>query len=126
LRVDPNAVEVSREPVVVGRMTTRREPGWLYFLDGDGDVARKRTTLGGEPTGDAEKIDRLAIRRDERALYSVMQDGSVRMYARLTSWADAPNAATRENVERAHEVIAGATRWLRFWGPRGFSFDARM
>ena len=57
------------------RIGVEREPGFVYFVDPDGDVAR--AALGATRLGVACKVARLGMKRDPAYLYFIDDDGDV-------------------------------------------------
>ena len=57
------------------RIGVEREPGFVYFVDPDGDVAR--AALGATRLGVARKLVRLGLRRDPAYLYFIDGAGHV-------------------------------------------------
>ena len=60
----------------LARTQIEREPGYLYFLDGAGDVARVRMRRGAR-SGRPQKVERLGVERDPAYLYFIDADGDV-------------------------------------------------
>ena len=63
---------------VVEKTGIKREKGWLYFLDKQGDVSRARMARGGgrAPKG-RQKVARCKIEREEGFLYFIDKKGNV-------------------------------------------------
>ena len=57
------------------RIGLAREPGFVYFLDSDGDVAR--AALGATRIGVPRKLVRLGLAREPAYLYFIDGDGDV-------------------------------------------------
>jgi hypothetical protein len=57
------------------RVGVAREPGFVYFVDSDGDVAR--AALGATRLGVPRKVVRLGVARDPAYLYFIDSDGDV-------------------------------------------------
>ena len=57
------------------RLGLPREPGFVYFVDPDGDVAR--AALGATRLGVPRKVARLGVARDPAYLYFIDADGDV-------------------------------------------------
>ena len=62
----------------VAKAGVRREKGWLYYLDKQGDVSRAKMARGGNrPRSKPEKIAKTGVRRDEGYLYFIDKQGDV-------------------------------------------------
>jgi hypothetical protein len=59
----------------VARTRIDREPGYVYFVDQDGDVAQ--LAIRGSRVGCARKIARTSLEREPGYLYLVDRDGDV-------------------------------------------------
>lgn len=57
----------------------RKEKGYLYFVDKDGDVSRAPMSRGGRKKGKArtEKVARVGVRKEKGYLYFVDKNGDV-------------------------------------------------
>lgn len=63
----------------VARAGVRRESGYLYFLDGDGDIARAPMVRGHSKgqKGQSEKVVRTSVRKESGYMYFIDKDGDV-------------------------------------------------
>jgi hypothetical protein len=68
-------VPAERVPRKLARTRIELEPGFVYLLDGDGDVARLRA--GARPGARPRKLLRLGLERCEGYLYFIDGDGDV-------------------------------------------------
>ena len=64
-------------PEKVAKTGVRRDPGLIYFIDGDGDVAAVRSGREGQDAGPPEKVVRLGITKEAGYLYYLDQAGDV-------------------------------------------------
>lgn len=55
----------------------KREKGYLYYLDKQGDVSRAKMARGGKKGGKPEKVKKLGIQRKEGYLYFIDKQGDV-------------------------------------------------
>ena len=55
----------------------KREKGYLYYLDKQGDVSRARMARGGSKGGRPEKIKKLGVKRKAGYLYFIDKQGDV-------------------------------------------------
>jgi hypothetical protein len=66
---------------LVKKLGIKRESGWVYFVDADGDVSRGRVgaIVGFNPTRYAKpvKVMIVGIAREEGFLYRVSEDGDI-------------------------------------------------
>lgn len=65
----------------VAKAGVKREKGWLYFLDKNGNVARAKMVKGGGKHGKQrqEVIARTGVKRQEGYLYFIDKQGDVAM-----------------------------------------------
>ena len=63
----------------VNRAGVKRESGYLYFLDGDGDISRAPMVRGrGKGVkGKPEKVTRTAVQKESGFMYFIDKDGDV-------------------------------------------------
>jgi hypothetical protein len=55
----------------------KKEKGYLYYLDKNGDVARSKMARGGQKGGGATVIQKVGVKREEGYLYFIDKDGDV-------------------------------------------------
>ncbi len=57
----------------------RREKGWLYYLDKQGDVSRAKMARGGgkHRPSKPEKVQKAGVKREEGYLYFIDKSGDV-------------------------------------------------
>jgi len=57
----------------------KKQPGYLYFVDKDGDVSRAPMSRGGRKKGKAktEKVARVGVKKESGYLYFVNKNGGV-------------------------------------------------
>lgn len=58
---------------VVKKTSIKKMPGYLYFVDSEGDVSR--TKQGG--SGRKEKVKKVGLKREKGFLYFLDKDGNV-------------------------------------------------
>ncbi len=63
----------------VADANVKKEPGYLYFVDKDGDVSRAPMSRGGRKKGKAktEKVARVGVKKEPGYLYFVDKKGNV-------------------------------------------------
>lgn len=63
----------------VAKAGVKREKGWLYYLDKQGDVSRTKMARGGgkHNPGKPQKIAKIGVKRDEGYLYFIDKQGDV-------------------------------------------------
>jgi hypothetical protein len=61
----------------VSRAGVRREEGYLYYIDKDGDVSRVKMARGRHGRGSPEKVKKVGIRREKGFLYFIDKQGDV-------------------------------------------------
>lgn len=57
----------------VERAGVKREKGYVYFIDQDGDISRSKTGQKGRK----EKIKQIGLRREKGFLYFIDSDGDI-------------------------------------------------
>jgi hypothetical protein len=55
----------------------KKEAGFLYYLDKQGDVSRSRMARAGKGGGNAEKVATANVTRESGFLYFIDKDGDV-------------------------------------------------
>ncbi len=55
----------------------KKESGFLYYLDKNGNVARSKMARGGEKGGNAEVVSNAGVAREKGWLYFIDKDGDV-------------------------------------------------
>lgn len=55
----------------------KREKGYLYYLDKQGDVSRAKMARGGKSGGKPEKVAKVGVKREEGYLYYIDKQGDV-------------------------------------------------
>ncbi len=63
----------------VARAGVRKESGYLYFVDKQGDISRAKMSRGGRKKGKAqrEKVAKVGVRKESGYLYFVDKQGDV-------------------------------------------------
>jgi hypothetical protein len=61
----------------VAKAGVRRQKGYLYYLDKQGDISRAKMARGGSKGGRPEKVARLGVRREDGFLYFIDKQGDV-------------------------------------------------
>ena len=63
----------------VAKAGIKREKGWLYYLDKQGDVSRAKMARGGgkRTPGKPQKVTKVGVKRDEGFLYFIDKQGDV-------------------------------------------------
>ncbi len=61
----------------VAKAGIKREKGYLYYLDKQGDVSRAKMARGGKKGGKPEKVTKVGIKRAEGYLYFIDKQGDV-------------------------------------------------
>lgn len=63
----------------VGRAGVRKEGGYLYFVDKQGDISRAKMARGGRKKGKqkTEKVAKVGVRKESGYLYFVDKQGDI-------------------------------------------------
>lgn len=77
---DEDDEDASTPPELVKKVGVVREPGYLYYIDKSGDVARTRMVRGGErkaPSDAPELVAKTGVKRQEGFLYFIDKHGDI-------------------------------------------------
>jgi len=55
----------------------KREKGYLYYLDKQGDISRAKMARGGKKGGKPGKVTKAGVKREEGYLYFIDKQGDV-------------------------------------------------
>ena len=55
----------------------KKESGYLYYLDKQGDVSRSKMARAGKGGGHAQKVANVSVKRESGYLYFIDKDGDV-------------------------------------------------
>jgi len=61
----------------VAKSNVKKEKGYLYYLDKNGNVARSKMARGGNKGGGAEVVAKTGVKREEGYLYFIDKNGDV-------------------------------------------------
>jgi hypothetical protein len=61
----------------VREIGVKRDAGYLYYIDKQGDIARAKMARGGRSGGRPEKVAKLGLRKELGFLYYVDKKGDV-------------------------------------------------
>lgn len=61
----------------IAKAGVKREYGYLYFIDKQGDVSRAKMARGGKKGGKKEKIARTGVDKEKGYLYFLDKQGDV-------------------------------------------------
>ncbi len=61
----------------VAKVGIKREKGYLYYLDKQGDVACAKMARGGKKGGSPKKVAKCGVKRKEGYLYFIDKQGDV-------------------------------------------------
>ena len=61
----------------VAKAGIKRQKGYLYYLDKQGDISRAKMARGGSKGGRPEKVAKLGVKREEGYLYFIDKQGDV-------------------------------------------------
>jgi hypothetical protein len=61
----------------VAKAGIKREKGYLYYLDKQGDVSRAKMARGGKKGGSPQKVAKLGLKRKQGYLYFIDKQGDV-------------------------------------------------
>lgn len=55
----------------------KREDGYLYYIDKQGDVSRAKMARGGKKGGKTEKVKKVGVKKDKGFLYFLDKQGDI-------------------------------------------------
>ncbi len=61
----------------VEKTGVKREEGYLYYIDKQGDVSRAKMARGGKKGGKAEKVKKVGVKKEKGYLYFLDKQGDV-------------------------------------------------
>jgi len=61
----------------VAKAGVKREDGFLYFIDKQGDISRAKMARGGKKGGKPQKVLKLGIKKEKGFLYFIDKQGDV-------------------------------------------------
>jgi len=61
----------------VQKVGIKREAGYLYFVDKQGDVSKTLMARGGKKSGKPSKVEKLGLSKEKGYLYFVDKNGDV-------------------------------------------------
>ena len=61
----------------VAKCKIKREKGYLYYVDKQGDVSRAKMARGGKKGGKPQKVAKCGVKREEGYLYFIDKQGDV-------------------------------------------------
>ena len=61
----------------VQEVGVKKEKGFLYFVDKQGDVGRARMARSGQPKGKAEKVASAGVKKEPGYLYFITKTGDI-------------------------------------------------
>ncbi|MFN0117193.1 MAG: hypothetical protein ACKVQC_02720 [Elusimicrobiota bacterium] len=61
----------------VAKAGIKREEGFLYFIDKQGDVSRAKMARGGKKGGKVQKVQKVGIKKEKGFLYFLDKQGDV-------------------------------------------------
>jgi len=61
----------------VAKAGVKKEKGYLYFIDKDGDVSRAPMVRGGVKKGKPAKVTKVGVKKEKGFLYFLDKDGDV-------------------------------------------------
>jgi len=61
----------------VAKVDIKKEEGYLYFVDKDGDVARVKMARGRKKGGKPQKVAKVGVKKEDGYLYFIDKDGDI-------------------------------------------------
>lgn len=61
----------------VEKVGAKREEGYLYYIDKQGDVSRAKMARGGKKGGKPEKVKKVGVKKEKGYLYFLDKQGDI-------------------------------------------------
>lgn len=61
----------------VAKVGAKRQEGYLYFIDKQGDVSRAKMARGGKKGGKPEKVHKVGVKKEKGYLYFLDKQGDI-------------------------------------------------
>ena len=61
----------------VKKAGVKRQKGYLYYLDKQGDISRAKMARGGSKGGRPEKVKKMGVKREDGYLYFIDKQGDI-------------------------------------------------
>jgi len=61
----------------VAKAGVKRQDGFLYFIDKQGDISRAKMARGGKKGGRTEKVKKVGVKKEKGYLYFLDKQGDV-------------------------------------------------
>jgi len=61
----------------IAKAGVKREDGFLYYIDKDGDVSRAKMARGGKKGGKPSKVAKVSVKKEKGYLYFLDKNGDV-------------------------------------------------
>lgn len=61
----------------VAKAGVKRQKGYLYYLDKQGDISRAKMARGGSKGGRPQKVKKVGIKREDGYLYFIDKQGDI-------------------------------------------------
>ena len=63
----------------VAKVGVKKQSGWLYFVDGKGDVSRAKMSRAGRTKGrtKTEKVEKVSVKKQKGYLYFIDKAGDI-------------------------------------------------
>ena len=61
----------------VAKVGVKKESGYLYFVDKNGDISRAKMARGGKKGGKAQRVEKVGVAKESGYLYFVDKDGDI-------------------------------------------------
>lgn len=61
----------------VAKAGVKKDKGYLYFVDKQGDVSRAKMARGGKKGGKPEKVTKVGVKKEKGFLYFVDKQGDI-------------------------------------------------
>jgi uncharacterized protein YcgL (UPF0745 family) len=61
----------------VAKVGVKKEDGYLYYVDKDGDISRVKMARGRKKGGKPQKVAKVGVKKEDGYLYFVDKDGDI-------------------------------------------------
>lgn len=62
---------------MVEKVGIKREAGYLYFIDKQGDISRALMARGGKKGGKPQKVEKVGLKKETGYLYFIDKNGNI-------------------------------------------------
>ena len=84
----------------VAKVGVKKEKGYLYFVDKQGDISAAKMARGDKKGGSAKKVAKVGIKREEGYLYFIDKQGDISAAKMVRGGTKKKKAAKKSSVKK--------------------------